>query len=293
MKFRNFLFLGAALVATLSLTANAAEKIYAVSGVIRVPVDTDGRIAVAHDDIPGFMPAMTMRFVVGNPAEAAALKPGDQVRFRLHVGESASTATDFLVTGAASPADPAPSIVSVTKPRVKRVGEGDAVPAFSLVTESGEPFSIEQLRGHFTVITFIFTRCPVPEYCPAMAFRFAELQKAIATDPKLVTRARLLSITLDPEFDRPDVLKSYGEAIGARSAIWQFATGSKEQIELLTKSFSVFTERNGITLDHTLCTALIDESGRIVEIWRGNGWRSEEILVAISAAMQANEAAGR
>jgi protein SCO1 len=90
-----------------------------------------------------------------------------------------------------------------------------------------------------------------------------------------------LSITLDPEFDRPEILKAYGEAVGANPAVWQFATGTKDEIAALTKAFAVYNERNGATLDHTLCTALIGPDGRVIEIWRGNGFRTEEVLAML------------
>jgi protein SCO1/2 len=95
---------------------------------------------------------------------------------------------------------------------------------------------------------------------------------------------RLLSISIDPEFDRPEILKAYGAAVGADPAIWQFATGEKTEIARISADFAVFTERNGVTLDHTLCTALIDADGRVVELWRGSGWRADEVIAALVRA---------
>ena len=260
----------------------AAEKVFDVTGVVRAPLE-GGRIAVAHDAIAGYMPAMTMRFNVADASEAAVLKPGDRVQFRLHVDEESSKATDFVVLGHEAPAQQQASSLSARAAAAPRLREGDKVPDFSLLNEADQPLTNADLRGRLTVVTFIFTRCPVPEYCPAMALRFGELQKAILADPKLAGRARLLSITLDPENDRPAVLKAYGEAVGAKPAVWSFATGTSESIAQLTKAFSVYAQRNGVTIDHTLCTALIDADGRIREIWRGNGWRAEEVLAALSA----------
>lgn len=156
------------------------------------------------------------------------------------------------------------------------------MPPFSLLNQDGEKLTATELIGHVTVATFIFSRCPVPEYCPAMALRFAQLQKRILADTALAGRARLLSITLDPEFDRPEILKAYGAAVGANPTIWQFATGEKSEIDALTKAFAVFTERNGVMLDHTLCTAVIDGNGRVIEIWRGNSWKADELFAALT-----------
>jgi protein SCO1/2 len=277
MQLRS-LFLFAALIAGFPVSRTlAADQVFEVAGVIRAPL-ADGRLVIAHDDIPGFMPAMTMAFTVANPADAASLKPGDKVRFQLRVGETASTVGDFKVSGHEAPAVAAKP-TTATRGRLR---EGDAVPQFSFIDQDSRPFASAEFRGRLTVLTFIFTRCPVPEYCPAMALRFAQLQKAIASDPKLAANVRLLSITLDPEFDRPDILKAYGQAVGADPTIWRFATGGKDEVAALVKSFAVFTERNGATLDHTLCTALIGGDGRVVEIWRGNGWRAADVLTTIT-----------
>lgn len=255
----------------------AAERIFDVTGIIRGHLD-DGQVVIQHDEIPGYMPAMTMAFTLSNPRDAARLKNGDRVRFRFRVGEEKSSAESFTVTGHETP----PANVKTAASKSSRLRAGDTVPDFALLDENNQPLTPAALRGKLTVVTFIFTRCPVPEYCPAMALRFGQMQKTIQADPKLAARARLLSITLDPEFDRPEILKTYGQAVGANSAVWSFATGAKEQVAALTKAFAVYNERNGVTLDHTLCTALIGTDGRIVEIWRGNGWRVNETVDALN-----------
>ncbi|MCU0792372.1 MAG: SCO family protein [Opitutaceae bacterium] len=257
----------------------ASEKHFDVTGLIKARLD-DGALVIQHEEIPGYMAAMTMRFTPANPHEAAALQPGDRVRFRYRVSDDKDVADRFVVTGKEE-LKPANHTV-----RTRRVKPGDTVPAFSLLDESGGTLTHDSLRGRYTVATFIFTRCPVPEFCPAMALKFGALQKALADDPALALRTRLLSITLDPEFDRPDILAAYGKAVGAKPELWNFATGDKSDLEALSRAFAVYTERNGVTLDHTLCTALIGPDGRIVEIWRGNAWSIDETLAAIRKAAQ-------
>jgi protein SCO1/2 len=132
-------------------------------------------------------------------------------------------------------------------------------------------------------MTFIFTRCPVPEFCPVMISRFKQLQSAIERDPTLAQTAQLLSVTLDPEFDTPEVLRAYRRAVGAQPARWKFAGGPSEDVRRVSRAFSVHVEKNGALLDHTLTTALIGADGQIIEIWRGNGWTAEEILSALRA----------
>lgn len=273
MKTSSFPTILTLVLAFTAAAASGADRLFDVTGVIRGHLD-DGQVVIQHEAIPDYMPAMTMAFTLGDPADAVKLKNGDRVRFRFRVGDESSRAESFTVTGQETA--PVASKPSPTKGNRLRVG--DAVPEFSLLDENSTPLTAAALRGKLTVVTFIFTRCPVPEYCPAMALRFGSIQKAVQADPKLAGRTRLLSVTLDPEFDRPEILKAYGQAVGADPAVWSFATGSKETITALTKSFSVYTERNGVTLDHALTTALIGTDGRVVELWRGNGWKVPELL---------------
>ena len=275
----NFLRVSLLLTVVFSAAAlSAAERVFDVTGVIVGRV-ADGRLIIEHDEIPGYMAAMTMAFSVADAKEAAALKEGDVVRFRYRVGETASVAESFMVTGrkaSAVAAQPA-----VARAPVKRLRAGDTVPAFELLDENGRAFTDAALRDRFTVVTFIFTRCPVPEYCPALAMKFGVLQDALRAEKALPAPVRLLSVTLDPEFDRPEVLAAYGKAVGARPSAWGFATGETDAVMALARAFSVYTERNGALLDHTLCTALIGPDGRVVEIWRGQAWNKDDVINAV------------
>ena len=281
MQPRFPLLIAACLASLLTPPLMALDHVFSVGGTVRVPLDNTGHVTIAHDDIPGLMPAMTMSFAVADRT-GASLKSGDRVRFDLHTDGPDWTAAAFTVIGHAT----TPPSVPPTTAASRRLREGDSLPAFSCLTEENQPITAASLHGHATLLTFIFTRCPVPEYCPAMALRFAQLQKAILGNPRFAGRVRLLSITLDPEFDRPEILKAYGEAVGANPAVWQFATGDKETIAALTKSFAVYTERNGVTLEHTLCTALIGPDGRILQLWRGNGWKIDEVLEAFVSGIR-------
>ena len=271
---------------TIVMSGYAADPTsYDVTGVIRAPLQ-EGSVLIAHDEIPGFMAAMTMAFDVADRTAAARLRVDDRVRFKLLVTADDFVAADFVVIGRA--VTPSPTPRTSTGKTAARLREGDVVPDFQLITEAGQPLTSGHLTDKYTVLTFIFTRCPVPEYCPALAQRFGALQKILQTQfsPAASAQVRLLSITLDPEFDRPEILAAYGEAVGADPTLWNFATGDKEVIDVLTKAISVYTERNGITLDHTLCTALIGPDGRVTQIWRGNGWALEELTQALRLAVK-------
>ena len=266
---------------------SAAEQQFDVTGKLIHRLD-DGRLVISHDEIPGYMVAMTMAFnVAANDTSAAKLKVGDHLKFRFTATEDASSAGQFVVTGHTPPPPPPPAPTGIVR-RSYRLRAGEAVPAFALVDETGAPFTHESLRGKYTVATFIFTRCPVPEFCPAMALKFTALQKALVAQPTPTTPVRLVSITLDPEFDTPEILAAYGKAIGAKPAHWGFATGPKAQIDALAKAFAVVSENNGVTLDHTLCTALIGPDGRVIDLWRGHGWQPAEVLAALETATASN-----
>jgi protein SCO1/2 len=239
----------------------------------------EGRsVRIAHDEIPGYMAAMTMSFTLAD-GESAALVPGDRVRFTLRTNAPGNLAEDVTVTGhGAVPAGEAPA-----PPRVSRLKPGDTLPAFALVDERAQALTDADLRGHPTVVTFIFTRCPVPEFCPLVTSRFAELQRMLARDRSLPHGTQLLSITLDPAFDTPPILEAYARAKGADAARWRFATGKPDEVLQVARAFSVYVERNGALLDHTLATALVDAEGRVVEIWRGNGWKAADVAEALRA----------
>lgn len=251
---------------------------YQVTGIV-VAAPVGPAVEVAHDDIPGFMPAMTMPFALKTPAEATGLEPGDRVRFTLRVGERESWAEDLVVTGHDTEA--ARRLAAPRTSSTTRLRDGDAVPAFELVDQHDVALTAADLQGHQTVVTFIFTRCPLPEFCPLMVKRFRELQQAVAGDAALARRVRLLSVTLDPAYDTPEVLEAFGTSMKADFTRWRFVTGTEEQIGAFAKAFAVYTERNGPSLDHTLATALIGPDGRVVEIWRGSGWTTDEVLTAL------------
>lgn len=267
-----------------SILHAAGDRVFTVRGVIKAPF-ANGTISIQHEAIPGFMPAMTMPFNV-DAAEVKDLVAGDRVEFQFHVGTE-SRASKFKKIGRVAPAagDARPTANGSTA--VRRLREGDAVPGFTLIDQSGRALTETDLRGRHTILTFVFTRCPVPEFCPRIGEKFRVLQReleAISAGETTPPRMQLLSITIDPEHDQPTVLREYGESLGADFTRWRFATGTPQEISRLTALFAVRTERNSGTLDHTLATALIGPDGKIVEIWRGNGWKPEEVLAKAAPA---------
>lgn len=281
MRFGNALISGAARLAAVLLLSVASQGApHVVQGVLRSHLE-DGRLLIEHEEIPGFMAAMTMAFTPVDPAAAGRLAVGDRLRFLLHTEAGEFRVDGFTILGTVHAPQPARAAPASGQ---RRLQPGDQVPEFSLLDESGRTFTAARWPGALTVVTFIFTRCPVPEYCPTQARKFAALQDALSRESGHTIRGRLLSITLDPEFDRPEILAAYGQAVGARPDIWNFATGETAQIQVLTRAFAVYAERQEGVLEHTLCTALIGPEGRIREIWRGSAWTPGEVLQTLHQA---------
>ena len=261
--------------------AEKAPSRYEVRGLVRgLPLDHK-TLDVEHEEVPGFMPSMTMPFEVRDEKEIADLKLGDAIAFWLNV-----TRRDSWIDGVrkieASELHLA-THASVSPPQFataarERLHEGDTMPRFKLTDQDGKPVTLETFRGHPFVVTFIFTRCPIPNFCPRMSSNFADLQKAIESASRSLAATHLLSISFDPEHDTPEVLKQYGEHAGADFAIWTFATGTPPEIQSLTKEFSVLVQPESGTISHSLATALVDRDGKIAKIWRGNGWNPVEVM---------------
>lgn len=262
----------------------AGPRYYEARGIIRGFAPDHRTINIEHETILGFMPSMTMPFSVPEPKETADLRMGDAVSFRVVVTDKDSwidqikkIEADQVHLPQATPANTPGASVSA------RLHEGGAMPAFQLIDQNGKPATLETFRGHPFVLTFIFTRCPLPNFCPRMSQNFAELQKAIQDSSKAFSSARLLSISFDPKFDTPAVLKQYAQRERADPAVWTFATGDPEEIQKLTEAFSVLVQPEAGGISHSLATALIDRAGKITKIWRGNGWKPSEVIAAIEA----------
>jgi protein SCO1/2 len=252
---------------------------YETRGVVRGFSPDRSTIEIQHENIPGFMPSMAMPFVARDPKEITALKTGDAVSFRMTV-----TKKDFWIEKVkkirredVDVAEPKPT-PAISAGGGERLREGDETPVFSLTNQNGERISPDTFRGQPFVLTFVFTRCPLPNFCPLMSNNFEELQATIKTGSDALAKTRLLSITLDPEFDTPQVLKDYGAYHHADPQVWTFATGDKNEIDALTRAFSVYVQTEGGTISHGLATALIDKNGKVDKIWRGNGWRPAEVI---------------
>lgn len=265
-------------------TSTDSSKHYDTRGIVQGISPDRQTMEIQHEDIPGFMPSMTMSFSVPNRKEVADLKIGDAISFRMVVTEKelqADQIKSISVQEMRLPAQPvAPDQASTG---VRRLREGDTIPSFSLIDQDGRPVTQEMFLGRPFVLTFIFTRCPIPKFCPLMTNNFAELQHAIKSGTGTLAETRLMSVTLDPTFDTPEMLKAYGAIGNADAATWKLLTGEAKEIDPFIEAFSVYRQTEGGTISHGLATALINPDGTIRKIWRGNGWTPAEVVAEISS----------
>lgn len=267
-------------------STDSTARRYDARGIIRAVAPDRKTIDVEHEDIRGFMPSMTMPFSLHDPKGGSGFKIGDAISFRLTVTDQDSWIDQIKrisVDEVRLPRPTATPEIRSTNNASPRLREGDVMPPFQLIDQDGKRIDMERFRGHPLVLTFIFTRCPIPNFCPLMSKNFAELQKAIKNGSGTLAQTRLLSISFDPEFDSPQVLKAYAEHAQADPNIWTFATGEKIKIDSLTHAFSVYVQAESGTISHGLATALIDKDGKIDKIWRGNGWTPAEVTEAVEA----------
>ena len=247
----------------------------------------DGRreLSVKHEDIPGFMPAMTMAYFVKTPSILDGLTPGDLITARLHVDGSEAWLDRVEKVGRADlPPDAAPvRVMDVMNP-------GDEVPDDELQDQQGRTVKLSNWRGRALAVTFVYTRCPVPDFCPLMDRNFAALQKAIQADASLRDRAHLVSVSFDPSHDTPDVIRAHARMRGADPATWSYVTGPADSIHHFTSRFGVSTvnEKDSPgTIAHNLRTAIVDRKGKLVKIHSGNEWTVDGVLADL------RDAAGR
>lgn len=254
-----------------------------IAGIVRGLNPAETSVIVEHEDVPGFMPSMTMPFRAKSIAAIQGLAVGDAIRFELIVTADDSWIEQIRPISSSEVTLPAAPTATPTASTTDRVREGDALPDFQLVDQQGRAISADTFAGQPLVLTFIFTRCPVPNFCPLMSEQFAELEAEIQADPALADRTRLLSVSFDPDFDTPAVLADYAANFTDDGDLWRFATGEPSEIENLTQAFSVFLAPDGESIDHGLSTALVDADGTVRKIWRGNGWKPAEVIAELKS----------
>ncbi|MEM0969787.1 MAG: SCO family protein [Verrucomicrobiota bacterium] len=238
-------------------------------------------LVIDHEEMPGFMPAMIMPFRAGPSEKIPTLTPGDEITFDYFVAETSSWLENVHKTGKTRPL-PEEGEASSSLPPSQRLAAGDLLPDYTLLDQDGQSVQLSDFAGGPVALTFIFTRCPMPEYCPNMMRKFQQVEEALRTDPSAPEQWKLLTLTFDPLFDTPDVMKSYGSAFGQNPENWTLLTAKTccDIGELAERVGLLYTEKNG-SLQHNLRTLLIDADRRISTIYTDETWSVADLVTSM------------
>ena len=172
---------------------------------------------------------------------------------------------------------------SAKEARLPNIGPA---PTFTLTDYDGKKFSLTQLRGQVVVLTFIFTRCA--DTCPLLTAKLVSIQRKLK--PELKQKVFFAAVTVDPEYDTPEVLKRYANAHSADPARWAFLTGSAQEIADVTRGYGIYNKKQTKgDVDHTFLTSLIDAQGTLRVQYLG--WRFKPEEFSADLRNLANEAA--
>jgi protein SCO1/2 len=268
-------------VVNVALTFCACAAHHTTTGLIVRTDQTGGLVTISHDAFPGFMDAMVMPFDMKGSARAAKLTPGDRVKFRLAMKGGRSWVDRVEVISAA----PVDAGLQNTPAVPVLVPVGTAMPDFELTDQTARPVALSALKGKVVAVTFIYSRCPLPDYCPRMVENFKALRARFAArmDRDLV----FLTISFDPRYDTPEVLAKYAASQRAGGAGWHFLTGDPAKIERVCNAFGIqyWAEEGLIT--HSLQTAVIDREGRLAATVEGKDFTPTQLGDLVGAVLDA------
>ncbi len=247
-----------------------------------------GNVLLKHETIPGFMEAMTMAYPVEDAAALAELHPGDRITATLETDQKGDTPTNLRLRDVVVIAQARPDYKPVVQYHVP--APGDTLPDFALLNQSGKTVRLQQFRGKALLMTFVYTRCPLADFCPRMSRNFAEVEKALRGDAKLYGKTHLLTVSFDPKFDTPAVLKSYGAAytgnyVNETFAHWDFAAPSEAELPGMEQFFDLGVTAQEGQLQHSLSTLAIGPEGKVAAFWPSNDWTPPQAIEAMRKSL--------
>jgi protein SCO1 len=280
-----FLSLGAA---ACQHAGDTGIRRYHLRGTV-VQVDkSQQHLVVNHEEIRGFMAAMTMPYPVADAKTLDQLSPGDQITADV-VAAANEIHLENIVVVKKSDGKAAPAA------RLAPSNQNQSAPDFGFVNQDGKRIHFAQYRGKAVLLTFIYTRCPLPDYCPLMSHNFAEIEKQLANSPDVYAKTHLLSISFDSQYDTPKVLRNYARAFIADRGPhtfehWEFATVPAAEKSEVTKFFDVFVAQEQGQITHSMETAILSPDGRIYKTYTGNEWKPADVLADLKSCAAAGEA---
>jgi protein SCO1/2 len=263
--------------------------IYKLRGKVVSTDAAKSAVTLNHEAVPGYMDAMTMPYKLKDANVLSELHPGDVLTADLVVSKdpNADSVLDHIVVVGQAKADYRPQVVYHVP------AQGDRVPDFRLRNQDGRAIQLGQYRGKALLVTFIYTRCPLPDFCPRVTRNFAVIEKLLAGDPALLDKTQLVCVSFDPDHDTPERLRAYGATyIGSDAkdafAHWDFAVPQKPALDEMARYFDVgFSAGPEESITHTLSTTLIGPDGKVVKFYPGNDWTVEQVLADVKQAVHA------
>jgi protein SCO1/2 len=263
--------------------APTTARDYRLTGKVLKIAKESRQVTIRHAEIPGVMGAMAMPFTLKDPAVFDDLRVGDEVEGTLRVVWAGTQIVDhelrdLVVSKPALGESPGSSLASGLP---RRLEPGESVPDFVMTTEEGTKQALSSLRGHVVVLTFIYTRCPLPDFCPLMDRKFAALATAIDAFPGRARQVRLISLSFDPEHDTPEVLKKHAQVQGAKPPLWTFAVASHDELARIAPVLGLSYGPTATEIIHNLSTAVIAPDGTLVRLLVGtqaNSWQTTDLL---------------
>jgi protein SCO1 len=262
-----------------------APRTFAVRGVVHELKAQEKRAVIAHEKIPGYMEAMTMSFDVKDTNELAGVRAGDEISFRLLVTDDDSWIDGLTRTGRTKAVD----VVSAELSTNAAVKPRHPLMEYPFTNQLGQAVTLSSFRGQALAITFFFTRCPIPEYCPRLSKNFEEASAKLSAMPNAPTNWHLLSVTIDPEFDTPAALRNYAKRYQRDPAHWSFLTGPVDRIAELAKESGVTFKPDRGVFDHNFRTLIVDPQGKLQMSFPIGGNISDAIVGELLKAMQAGK----
>lgn len=258
----------------------AETTTYRVKGVVQMLRD-ERTVVIDHEEIPGYMEKMIMPFKVKDAAEIAGLKPGEEIEFDYRVQEFASWIENVESTG-----ENGAVIEEAEVDEDKLIAVGESLPDYSFLDEFGNEMKLSDHRGKPVALTFVFTRCPVPEYCPRMMTHFKAIDDLLRADAEAPADYQLLTISFDAWEDTPELMKQYGEAYDYSPEHWSLLSSDNccTINEIAANIGLLFGEVEGGSYRHNLRTVILDPDGKISKYFTDESWAPEDVVAAIKAA---------
>jgi protein SCO1/2 len=280
-----FLWLGSGLCGWAQSLVSTNQHTYEAKGVVK-ELSADGKtVVIQHEEIPNYMPAMTMPFAVKDTNELRGLQPGDAVAFRMVISNADAWVEHFTKSSSTNLNKLPPGLGFHVVRDVDPLGIGDPLPEYHFTNELGHAVSTAEFKGQVFAFTFFFTRCPYPLFCPLMSNNFDAAQKKLLALTNAPARWHLLSISFDTEHDTPAELKDYASRYSPDPRHWSFVTGDLTEITAIGDQFGEYFGSDGSGgVTHNLRTVVIDPEGRVRKVFTDNKWTSDELVAEMLKA---------